>query len=83
MSTNNDATLQLEALQSLLQSPGWQILSDQIRRTAASQMDKMRNAASQESLLRHTYTFMALQDVLAVPDLLMKPLVMQLQLLKK
>lgn len=83
MSAHDDAVMQLEALQSLISHPGWHIIADQIKRTADSEFSKMRNAAVQDELLRHTYTYMALLDLLKVPELLMKPLVMQLQLTKK
>lgn len=79
--TKGDLEVQLEALQSLLHHPGWAIVTDQMKRNAASQMALMRNATSQDLLLKHTYTYMAVQDLLEVPSLLMKPLVQQLQAL--
>ena len=79
--TKNDLEIQLEALQSLLHHPGWQIISERMRMNAAAQMAAMCNAPDQDTLLKHAYTFMAVQDLLEVPNLLMKPLVQQLQAL--
>lgn len=79
--TKSDLEMQLEALQSLLHHPGWVIVTEQAKKTAAQQMSLMRNAPSQDELLKHTYTYMAVTDLLEVPSLLMKPLVQQLQAL--
>lgn len=79
--TKSDLEMQLEALQSLLHHPGWAIVTEQAKKTAAQQMSLMRNAPNQDALLKHTYTYMAVTDLLEVPSLLMKPLVQQLQAL--
>jgi dsRNA-specific ribonuclease len=83
VSTNNDATLQLEALQSLLQHPGWQIYVDQVKRMVAVEMSALRATKVSEEILRHTHRWIALGDTLLVPEVLMKPLVMQLTVTKK
>lgn len=81
--TKNDLEIQLEALQSLVRHPGWQIVVQQARRNIEASLAKMRNAKDSDELLKHTYTYMAVHDLLEVPDLLMKPLILQLQVLTK
>ncbi len=75
--------MQFEALQSLLQHPGWHILHDQMGRNAASAMAQMRNAKGPDELLKHTYTYMAVTDMMTAPDVMMKPLLQFLQVLNK
>lgn len=78
-----DILMQFEALQSLLQHPGWHLLQDQMRRNANVALAEMRNAKTQEDLLRHTYTYMAVTDMVSAPDVMMKPLHQYLQALNK
>ncbi len=83
MSTNDNAVLQLEALQSLLQHPGWALYKDHLLRTEQSVFHKMRLSKDPDELARLTREFLTYADVLQVPDLLMKPLVMQLAVTKR
>ena len=78
-----DIVMQFEALQSLLNHPGWHLLRDQMGRTAADQLARMRNAPTQDDLLKATYTYMAVTDMQAAPEVMMKPLHQYLQALSK
>ncbi len=78
-----DIVMQFEALQSLLQHPGWHLLQDQMRRNAAQALSQMRNAKTQDDLLKHTYTYMAVSDMMTAPDVMMQPLHQYLQALNK
>lgn len=64
----------LAMLKDLLEHDGWKLLEAQVRKTAADQFTKMRNAGSQDDLLKHTYTYMAMLDLLDSPHLLIKVL---------
>lgn len=77
------AKLDLEALQGLVRHPGWQLLSDRIKAQAAQQLAAMRNAPTQDALLKHTYTYIALADLPDAPEVLIKTLAQSLQLTKK
>lgn len=83
MSIVSDAAIQLEALQSLLQHPGWHIIEARIRGDLAQALARMKESKSSDELLRHTYTYIALGEILKTPELLMKPLVMTLTVSKK
>ena len=77
----DDIVMQFEALQSLLQHPGWHLLKDQMGRTAAQALSEMRNAKCQDDLLKATYTYMAVTDMQSAPEVMMKPLHQYLQAL--
>lgn len=69
----------LEALQHLANHPGWQVLLAHLKGRSDSEMAQMRNAKSQDELLKHTYTYMALADLPNAPALLAGVLKMKLQ----
>lgn len=83
MAQKDDILMQFEALQGLLQHPGWHLLQDQMRKTAASELAKMRNADNQDAMLKATYTYIAVTDMMSAPDVMMKPLHQYLQALNK
>lgn len=83
MAQKDDILMQFEALQSLLQHPGWHLLQDQMRKVSQAELAKMRNAPNQDALLRATYTYMAVTDMMSAPDVMMKPLHQYLQALNK
>lgn len=78
-----DMTLPLEALESLTRHPGWQIFKQQLDKEVETQLNFMRQAKSQEELLRFTYTYLALKNVVVAPDMMMKPLITNLEILNK
>lgn len=78
-----DMTLQLEALQQLVQSPGWQLLEQSARKQADNALALMRNAKTNDELVRASITYMAINDVMAAPNTLMKVLVQNLEVLNK
>lgn len=69
----------IEALQSLEHHPGWAIITAQLKRRADHEMVQMRNSTTQDSLLKHTYTYMALSDLPQAPRLLLEAMTRQLQ----
>lgn len=84
MSANNEQrTVELEALQSLVHHPGWEALTRRMQAQADVQLGAMRNATSSDQLLKHTYTYMAITDMIAAPGVLIKTLAQQLQATKK
>lgn len=83
MAMKDDVEHQIEALQGLIRSPGWKFLEGHIERRASQMMSEMRNAPNQDALLKSTYTYIALKDVLTAPEVMLKPLVMTLQTLTK
>lgn len=74
---------ELEAYQSLVQHPGWELLAKRIRATAEESLRQMKGAQSQDMLLKHTYTYMAQLDMLESPAMLIRVLAQQLQTTKK
>ena len=70
---------ELEEFEGLVRHPGWERLAARIRAQADNQMTKMRNAASQEELLKATYTYLALHDLPEAPTLLIRTLREQLK----
>lgn len=68
--TPRDAEIQLEALMALDKHPGWLMLVDHLKKRSDMEMSAMRNAKTQDELLKHTYTYMALADLPNAPKLL-------------
>lgn len=68
--TSRDIEIQLEALMALDKHPGWLMLVDHLKKRSDMEMSAMRNAKSQDELLKHTYTYMALADLPNAPKLL-------------
>lgn len=84
MASNREQLIQeVEALQSLVRHPGWEILAAQIRASADVAMQKMRNGTTQDELLKNTYTYMALADLPTAPEVMIKHREQILQLTKK
>lgn len=83
MSSPESLAQDIEALQSLVRHPGWQFMIKQISNRKEFAMNSMRNAPTQDQLLKHTYTYMALADLAEAPDMLIKTFTQQLQALKK
>lgn len=79
MSIKDELTQEIEALQGLVRSPGWAILTKRIKAQSDVQMTLMRNAKSQDELLKATYTYMALADLPDAPAILIKTLGSKLQ----
>lgn len=79
----NSLQEQIEALQSLLTHPGWNILCKRIRAQADQHMTNMKMATSQESLLKATYTYLALHDLPEAPETMLRVLTQQLQTTRK
>lgn len=81
MSTAAQNTLkdQIEALQSLISHPGWEYMCGRITAQCEAQMSAMRNAPTQEALLKATYTYLALQDLTKAPQMLLGVMAKQLQ----
>ena len=78
MSNITDLEMQVEALASLLRHPGWVLMSERIKGRAEQAMSDMRNAKSSDDLLRHTYTYMALQDLPSAPRIMVEVMTAQL-----
>lgn len=74
---------ELEALQQLKSSRGWETLTSRMKAQADAQLGYMRNATSADMLLKHTYTYMALTDLIEAPNVLIRTLAQQLQNTKK
>lgn len=82
--SNRELVIQeVEALQGLLRHPGWDILARQIKASADVAMQSMRNAPTQDELLKHTYTYIALADLPTAPEVMIKHREQILQLTKK
>jgi hypothetical protein len=74
---------QIEDLMALASSPGWKYLTARIKGQCDAQMQTMRNAKSQEELLKATYTYLALHDLPEAPEMLIRVLTQQLPPTKK
>lgn len=84
MTTNREQIVQeLEALQGLVNHPGWEVLKTRIKAQADSQLGAMRNSSTSDVLLRHTYTYMAMTDLIEAPAVLIRTLAQLLQNTKK
>jgi hypothetical protein len=81
--TPREAENNLEALMALNKHPGWALLVEHLKARAENEMSAMRNSPSQDDLLKHTYTYMALADLPNAPALLASVLQMKLQSTKK
>jgi hypothetical protein len=74
---------QIEDLMVLQASPGWEYLCKRLQAQCDQQMSVMRNAKSQEELLKATYTYLALHDLPEAPKMLIQVLTQQLPPTKK
>ncbi len=74
--TEQEATLKqdIEALQELAHSRGWRFLKDRLRKAADHELTRMKAAVVQDALLKHTYTYIALTDLIDSPEALLKAL---------
>lgn len=79
----HDITLQVEALQSLLNHPGWQLVAQLATKQSDEAMKQMRNAKTNDELVRASITYMAIKDVVSAPELLLKVQLQNLEALNK
>lgn len=83
MTAKQQLEQEIEDYESLVHHPGWERLVARIKGNADTQMSKMRNAPSQEELLKATYTYLALHDLPQVPEVILTALRAQLTRLPK
>lgn len=72
-----------EALQSLLHHPGWEYVMKRMRVKADTAMQGMRGAKTQDDLLKHTYTYLAVTELVNDPADHLKHVAQILQSTKK
>ena len=81
--TPREAENNLEALTALNKHPGSALSLEHTKPRTENDRSTLRHSRSQDDLLKHTYTYMALADLPNAPALLASVLQMKLQSTKK
>ena len=74
-----DIATQVEAYDSLVRHPGWQLMKAEMQKRVASSLAEMENAKSNEELAKHTHNYLTVLKLMKLPEILRDTLAQKLQ----